>query len=214
MKLRAASLFVGISHVAALVYAAIFLRPGTPDGGDLIERASYVAANEAVWVAGWMAFVVAGGGLLWWMVLLRERLDPKRASAGMHMAVLLTAVGLALECVAHGLSSGLLPSLADRHELSAFASIERTVQIFGLVLGQAAFGTAILLAVVALRHAKAVSAAAIGAGFVNVAASAITIAAASANNLEIAPAATALVIGSLLALSVAVGLSPWAKPNG
>jgi hypothetical protein len=208
MGLRAASLFTGISHIVALAFAGAFLRGGTPDGGDLVERAAFVADHEPQWVAGWMLFVIAGGGLLWWMILLRQRLD---IGPSMQFAVLLTAVGLALECVAHGLSSGLLPALAEQNDLAAFAATEDTIRMFALVLGQAGFGTGALLAVLSLRKAQVVGTVTLAAGYINVTASAAAIAAALANEPAIAGPATALLIVALFVLSVGVGRSEWAR---
>lgn len=208
MKLRAASLFTGFSHIVALAYAGALLRGGTPDGGDLVRRAAFVAAHEGQWVAGWLLFVIAGGGLLWWMVLLRERLD---AGPSMDLAVLLTAVGLALECVAHGLSSALLPALAEQNDLAGFAAAEDTIRVFALVLGQAGFGTGALLAVVSLRRAQVVGTVTLAAGYVNVGASAAAIVAALANEPAVAGPATALLIVALFVLSVGVGRSKWAR---
>jgi len=59
-----------VTHVAALVALALYLRPGTQIAGDATARAKYVSAFLTPWTFGWATWMASAAALVgfyaWW----------------------------------------------------------------------------------------------------------------------------------------------------
>lgn len=204
MGVRSAAWTTAATHVAAAALAGVVLRPGTPAAADLPTRAAYVAGNPGAWTVGWAAWVVAFVALLWLAVEMQSDLDPARKRTDLRLALICMVLGSAAELVAHALSAGLLPDLAQAGQLEVYGATERATQVLGQGAGQLFFALGMLGWVRALdagTHGRAC----LVLGYLNVAAGVLgTGVSLLGLHAAVAPA-TGAVIGTLAGFTFLLG---------
>jgi hypothetical protein len=150
-SLRAAAILNVALHAAALVLAALVLRPGTP-AAPLSARVSYLAERPLGWTVGWLAWIACAAALAAFMILLARA----RPSAWTRAAAVLALLAAVIDVGCDVAYAWVLPARAAA-SLAAFASLEQRLGLASLTLANGLYSVAVLIATLGLPRAAVVA---------------------------------------------------------
>lgn len=131
---RVAPWFCAVTHVAAILGMASFLRGGLLTEPEAQRRADFVAENSLLWSTGWILWMLAAVSLwvfyAWWAV----RTSSSRATI---VALLLTGVGVVCDVTGESLFAFVIVEQAEAavaggdggFDFASYESIERIVTL-------------------------------------------------------------------------------------
>lgn len=105
-RLSAAPWWCAVLHAFGAIGTVVFLRGGSEAGGDVGERAAWLAAHPAQWRTGWLIWMAAAMSLLafyaWWAARV-----PRRAAV---VALVVAAAGLICDFAGESIFIGWIPA--------------------------------------------------------------------------------------------------------
>lgn len=137
-------------HVLGLIVAWFALQPGSVVR-PLAERMAYLAGRPAGWSWGWGIWMLCALLLVSFMAVLRRQLS---GSAAAHLALALTAAGMAADLLCDVIQIRVLPAAAgagpSRPDL--FLAFERLACTGGLTVANGLYTAGVLMMNVRLRR--------------------------------------------------------------
>lgn len=139
-------------HVAALAFAALGMRPGTP-AIPLAERMAFLATAPPGWTLGWGLWMGCAVANLAFIAALASR-APRTAPLA-ALAVPLAVAGAAVDLIWDTVHIVVLPLLAAQGADAAdtFLAVERMAWAVGAIVANGFYSTATLLVTLALAAA-------------------------------------------------------------
>src|SRR5262245_22766085 len=118
MRLRAAAVGNVVVHLVGLG-CALLMRPGTPLS-PLDQRMRFLSGAPAAWEIGWGVWMLCALALVFFFVLLAEKLPPAVARG----VLLCAGAAVAVDLFCDAAQLGVLP-LAARGDAALFVIVER-----------------------------------------------------------------------------------------
>ncbi|MCM2256073.1 MAG: hypothetical protein NDJ94_10415 [Vicinamibacteria bacterium] len=139
-------------HVAALAFAALGMRPGTP-AMPLAERMAFLATAPLGWTLGWGLWTGCAMANLAFIAALASR-APRTAPLA-ELAVPLAVAGAAVDLIWDTVHIVVLPLLAAQGPDAAgtFLAVERMAWAVGAIVANGFYSTATLLVTLSLAAA-------------------------------------------------------------
>lgn len=159
------------SHLAGLVAAILWMRPGTPLV-SLEARMAFLARHPLGWSLGWATWMLCALSLLAFLAVLREHAGVASLAS---LSVTMAAAGAGVDLLCDTLQILVLPNVASRRDTALYVACERGLDAGGLVPANGLYSVGILLAALALRprlpaHSLGLGVATFGGGMLMVAA--------------------------------------------
>jgi hypothetical protein len=137
-----------LTHLVALLFAVIGMRPGTALA-ELSDRRAYLATWPPGWTLGWGVWMLCALLLVAFAAAVAHRLPERQPLAG--LAALLAGAGAAVDLFCDSIQIAVLPTLAARQDESLFLAVERIAGAGGLVVANGLYALATLLLTFCLR---------------------------------------------------------------
>jgi hypothetical protein len=152
-----------VLHLAALVLAAIGMRPGSP-AFDLPTRRAYLAGHPALWSLGWGVWILCALLQIAFYGMLVRHLPAHPHAA--RFAVTIACAGAAIDLFCDALFIVVLPDIAAGGEenRAVFLAFERLGAAGGLIVANGAYVTATFILTLCLRERSGASPALLVAG--------------------------------------------------
>jgi hypothetical protein len=138
-------------HLAGLVLAAAFIRPGSPLV-TLSERLDYLGGAPFGWTCAWVAWMLCAAALIAFLATVTSCLGKEAVLAQLGLMIAVAGIGFDLLC--DSIYILIFPMLASQKPPpeTLFLTVERATGIASLVIANGAYSVGILLITLALRN--------------------------------------------------------------
>jgi hypothetical protein len=150
-----------VAHIAAMAFAGIGMRPGTP-GEPLADRLAYLSSAPLGWTLGWGMWMACALADLGFIAALASHAP--RGSARAALAVTLATVGAGIDLIFDTIHIVVIPDLARGAERAVFLAFERMAWAVGAVVANGFYSLATLLITLELAGERRVGRIAHAAG--------------------------------------------------
>ncbi len=137
-------------HLAAMAFAALGMRPGTP-AVPVEERLAFLAGYPPGWILGWGAWMLCAIANVAFIAALAARAPERSGRAA--LAVTLAAVGAGVDLIFDTVHIVVLPLVAGQTPpaVPLFLAVERMAWAVGAVVANGLYSAATLLVTLELR---------------------------------------------------------------
>lgn len=134
-------------HVAGLVLAAAFIRPGSPLS-PLDERRAYLAAWPAGWATAWAVWAACGVVMVAFTIAVAGRVRSQLARRAVSVAVAAAVIDLTCD----GMFIGEFPRWAAEATASTFLHRERFTNLVSLFVANGLYSVSIFMLTLSFRR--------------------------------------------------------------
>lgn len=151
MRLLAALAWLNVGlHVAGLLLAAAFIRPGSPLT-PLPDRLRYLAAAPPGWAAAWGVWMGCAVAMVAFTAAVATHLAPRAELARLAVTVAVTAAGFDAFCDVAFITTFPMLAASSTTTNQLFPIVERLVGATSLVVANGLYSVSTLLTTLALR---------------------------------------------------------------